>query len=208
MTKEETKDIPLPEKKEGEQKDIEAEKEFSTAEEARQFFEVAKKRFFNVNAWDKLSGKISATFRLTDEKGREIDGYPKVGIYFKIDIPGPANDRGGGNDWVRVEVIEENEFKDEDRQYVLMQVRPSKNPLSNNNDVAHFFSDQSTSNFLLLRENKVVKAAVLGRNEKPNTNAITSWFDKLRNALVGSGAVAGLSYPQWKTLVNGILGID
>jgi len=206
VTELENKQIPLPQKEEGAQKDIESKEETATVEEAKQLFETAKSRLLNVNLWDKICGKASAVFTLTDEYGKEVEGKPKVGYHFKIDIPAPGTKAGEGFDWVRVEAIEENEDKDKDKEFLAMRVRPSDNPLTDNNDVAHFFSDKSTSNFLVLREKNVVTAAVLGRNEVPNTATATSLLDKLRNAVVGTGALGGLSYPQWKGLVNGLLG--
>lgn len=201
----EDKQIPLPEKEEGSNKDIEASAKAKTREEAKQLFEKAKSRLLDVNDWDKIAGKASAVFRLTDENGKEIEGAPKVGNYFKIDIPGPGAKTGKGHDWVRVEAIEERKDSDEDREFLVMRVRPSDNPEIASKEVAHFFSDKATSNFLVLREKNEVTAAVLGRNEVANTDKTTSLLDKLRNAIVGSGAIGGLSYPQWKNLVNGVL---
>lgn len=205
MTELENKQIPLPEKEEGAQKDIESKEEAATVEEAKQLFESAKNRLLNVNSWDKICGKTSAVFKLTDENGHEVEGKPKVGYHFKIDIPAPGSKVGDGFDWVRVEAIEENEDLNEDREFLVMRVRPSDNPSTASNDVAHFFSDKATSNFIVLREKNVVTAAVLGRNEVANTNNASSLLDKLRNAVVGIGAVGGLSSPQWKSLVNGVL---
>jgi hypothetical protein len=45
---------------------------------------------------------------------------------------------------------------------------------------------------------------VYGRNEKPNLNT-KAVIDKLRNAIVGVTAIAGLNKPQWKSLVMGLL---
>jgi hypothetical protein len=200
----ESKELPLPEKVEGAQKDIEAKEELNTIDEAKQLFETAKRRLLNVNNWDKICGTASAVFRLTNESGSEVEGEPKVGYHFKIDIPAPGGVTGKGFDWVKVEAIEED-IKD-DKEFLLMRVRPSDNPLIESDDVAHFFSDKATSNFLVMRETNVVTAAVLGRNEVPNTKETESLFDKIRNAVVGTGALAGLSNPQWKSLVNGVLG--
>lgn len=207
MSKLENK-IPLPEKEEGSQKDIEAKVKTSAIEEAKQLFEVAKNRLLQVNQWDKICGKASAVFKLTDQKGEEIERCPKIGDHFKINIPAPGIKAGEGFDWVRVEAIEEDNDVINDSEYLVIRVRPSENPLGPNDEVAHFFSDKATSNFTILREKNVVTAAVLGRNEIANTSGVTSLLDKLRNAIIGTGAVGGLSDPQWKSLVNGLLGKD
>jgi len=202
----ENKEIPLPEKEEGAQKNIEAKEEAATPEEAKKLFEAAKSRLLNINNWNKICGKASSTFTLTDENGNETNGPPKVGYHFKIDIPVPATKTGDGHDWVRIEAIEEKETPEEDREFIMIRVRPSGNPLNEDSDVAHFFSDKATSNFVVFREKNVVTAAVLGRNEMANTNSSTGIFDTLRNAIVGTGAVAGFANPQWKSLVNSLLG--
>jgi hypothetical protein len=196
-------EIPLPEQTEGAEKNIEATQELTNAEEAKQLFEQARRRLLHVNNWDKLCGKLSALFRLTDEKGNEIEGEPRVGNYFKIDIPGPGTISGKGYDWVRVEAVEET--KQPELESLLIRVRPADNPATSDSNVAHFFSDKATSNFVVARKSNVVTAAVYGRNEVPNTDT-NKPIDKTRNAVVGTTAVAGASNPQWKSLVNGLLG--
>lgn len=202
----ESKEIPLPEKEEGAQRDVETKVKCNSVEEAKQLFEISKKRFLNVNEWNKICGKASAVFTVTDHQGHEVEEAPKVGYHFKINIPAPGTDTGGGFDWVRVEAIEDSTDTDKDTEFLAMRVRPSPNPLKPDEDIAHFFSDKATSNFIIYREKKVVTAAVIGRNEIANTDNKISFFDKIRNAIVGTGAAGGLSDPQWKSLVNGVLG--
>jgi hypothetical protein len=195
--------IPLPEQKEGAEKNIEATEELGSVEEAKKLFEAAKRRLLNVNGWDKICGKLSSVFKLTDALGNEIEGQPQVGHFFKIDIPGPGTASGKGFDWVRVEAIEEN--TEADTETILIRVRPADNPSTDDKNVAHFFSDKATSNFVVARKNNTVTAAVYGRNEIPNT-ATDKPLDKTRNVVVGTSALAGFSNPQWKSLANGVLG--
>ena len=53
-------------------------------------------------------------------------------------------------------------------------------------------------------EDDLISAEVHGRNEKPNTSA-ENLPDKIRNAVVGIGAVAGFAKIQWQKLVKGLL---
>lgn len=198
--------IPIPGKKEGVHKDIKEKEEAGSIEEAMKLYMEAPGRLLNVNGWNEICGNGSAEFKVTDERGREVEESPKPGYHFKIDIPGPGTRKGDGYDWVVVEAIEEDASQEEDFEYIIMRVRPSDNPDSPNNEVAHFFSDKSTSNFLVYREKKEVTAAVLGRNEVPNVKDNTSLLDKIRNTLVGIDAAVGFSHPQWKSLVRGLLG--
>jgi hypothetical protein len=197
--------IPLPEQEEGSDKNIEAVVEAPNIDEAKRLFQDAKKRLLNVNEWHKICGKMSSVFELTDEKGDHLDGDPTVGNYFRIDIPGVGSAAGKGYDWVRVEEVKKETQEDADSEYVLITVRPADNPTSKDDNIAHFFSDKATSNFVVKREKNVVTAAVYGRNEVANTGTDNT-IDKLRNAVVGVSAIAGLSNPQWKMLANAVVG--
>jgi len=83
-------------------------------------------------------------------------------------------------------------------------VRPATNPKNERKDIAHFFSEASTSSFIVKRDGNKITAAVYGRNEKPNTNT-EKVTDKIRNAAIAAGAISGLSKLQWKSLVNGLV---
>lgn len=191
------------------QRGVETNAEYSyragTTDEAMVVFQNACERLFNVNSWDKYSGKVSAIFRVTDETGKETNGMVKKGYYFKIDIPGPGSITGSGYDWVKIEKIDASSNNREDWESIAMRVRPSPNPKNGNDDVAHFFNDDATSNFVVRREGLVITASVYGRNEIPNTK-VHNVIDKTRNAAIGLTAVSGISSFQWNNLVKGIVG--
>ncbi len=169
---------------------------------AQKLFQLGKARLLNVNQWHQLSGMASAVFQLTDEHGKEVNRPARLGDHFKIDIPGPGTITGKGNDWVQIEAIEEND--EADCEIIAIRVRPASNPQSNKEDVAHFFSEEASSTFSITRNGNVVTAAVQGRNEKPNLKA-ENLLDKVRNAVIGTSAIAGMNKPQWKSLVKGLL---
>jgi hypothetical protein len=172
--------------------------------EAQQVFQMAVKRLLNVNVWDKVCGPLSAKFTLTDEQGRNIVRHPEPGDHFKIDVPGPGPSSGDGYDWVQVEAVDDKRNPGGLEESLTIRVRPASNPGNPKSDTAHFFKRDATSSFRVRRIGNVVKAEVHGRNEIPNTNA-SEPADKVRNAVVGTGAVAGLSNPQWRSLVKGLL---
>ena len=172
-----------------------------TEEDAKEFFEKVKQRLLHINNWQQYAGSATADFQLTDEKGNAVNRFPQKGDHFKIDIPGPGSKTGEGHDWVHIEAIEENE------NFLGIRVRPSSNPKNEKEDVAHFFSEETTSSFIVKRESKKITAGVYGRNEKPNTNTETL-TDKLRNTPVAAGAISGFSKLQWKSLVNSLVKND
>ena len=191
----------VPEHNNGIQTNTESSIELSNEKEAQKFYEEAKQRLLTINSWHQYAGNASADFSLTDDKGNPINRSPQKGDHFKIDIPGPGTDTGEGHDWVQVEAIEEDEDS------IGIMVRPVTNPTNDRKDVAHFFSEDATSTFIVKREGKKILAGVYGRNEKPNTNTETL-KDKLRNAAVATGAISGFSKLQWKSLVNGLIKKD
>lgn len=191
-----------PAQRTGEKIDTESSYEFETPEEAQTFFEVAKKRLLNVNHWHELAGKFLARFHLTNAKGRKVNRMLHEGDYFKIDIPGPGPKSGEGFDWVQVEKIDE--MSNPDVQSIGIRVRPAPNPQHKTNAVSHFYSDESTSNFIITREGNNLTAAIYDRNISTNkkTNNLP---DKVRNKLTGGSAMALFSKLQWKQLAEGLL---
>ncbi|MDB5192018.1 MAG: hypothetical protein JWQ96_1581 [Segetibacter sp.] len=203
---EEKEEINVPEQNQGAKKDIEASENLSTIEEARKLYNEARSRLLNVNEWGTICGGASATFKLIDKEGNEVNREAQVSDYFKIDLPGPGTKAGEGFDWVQVESIEETGAGPTSDESITMRVRPSQDPVNNkDNSIAHFLTDEATSNFVVLRKDTTVTAAVLGRNETPNTKAETI-LDKARNAMVALGAIAGVANLQWNSLVKGVLG--
>jgi hypothetical protein len=175
---------------------------FKTSEQACEFYEVAKGRLLDVNHWAEISNLPSATFRLCGPGGEEVNRQVKKGDFFKINIPGPGNSSGEGFDWVQVELIQEEQESSSD--ILSIRVRPASNPQNAEPAVAHFFSDKATSTFQVRRTGKEVSAEVHGRNEKPNTET-GHILDNARNTMVGLGATLGMSFPQWKGLVAGLV---
>lgn len=166
--------------------------------EAESFYQEVRGRLLDVNRWHELAGAATADFQLTDAEGKEVDRTARTGDHFRIRIPGPGSITGEGNDWVRIEAIEDR------GDALAIRVRPATNPQNDRQDVAHFFSPDATSSFIVRREGDTVTAGVYGRNEKPNTDTETT-IDKLRNAAVATGAITGFSKLQWKSLVNGLV---
>lgn len=175
---------------------------FSDAAEAKRFFRVVKARLLDVNRWKEWAGARGAAFGLTNDQGQALKAPPQPGNYFKIDIPGPGIATGEGYDWVRIEEVKEE--AEGDCEYLSIRVRPAPSPVNEKKDTAHFYTDEATSNFIVKREGKKVSAGVYGRNENPNVEAETI-IDKIRNAVVGTGAAAAFGKLQWKALVTGLL---
>jgi hypothetical protein len=188
----------VPEHNEGIQTNTESSIELSTEQEAYKFFNEVKQRLLNISSWHQYAGSSSADFLLTDDKGNVVHRSPQRGDHFKIDIPGPGTITGEGHDWVRIEAIEE------DKDSIGIRVRPATNPTNERKDVAHFFSANATSSFIVKKEGQKITAGVYGRNEKPNTDTETV-KDKIRNAAMATGAISGFSKLQWKSLVNGLI---
>jgi hypothetical protein len=90
---------------------------------------------------------------------------------------------------------------------VGIRVRPAPNPQNNKEETAHFYSDQSTSNFIVTREGNTITASVYDRNTSTNPEA-ENMTDRLRHSTIGAGAISLFSKIQWKSLVEGLLKRD
>ena len=186
----------------GKEIEVEATVEFKNINEAKAFYNAAKSRLLKVNNWHHVAGIISAAFQLIDATGVEVDRNAAKNDYLKIDIPGLGGTAGEGYDWVMVEAL--NEVSDGENESTGFSVRPCKNPLGSKNEIAHFYSDEATSHFIVIREGTKVIAWIVDRNLNPNehTNALT---DKIRHTAVGIGAIGLFSKIQWQGLADGIV---
>lgn len=198
----EAKDKLLPEQEKGKAIEASAKVVLNSEEEAKALFQAAKKRLQNINSWHITAKSISAEFHLVTAEGHALSREPREGDYFKIDIPGPGTQTGRGFDWVRVEKTEST--NNDSTESFGLRVRPSENPVEKTGDIAHFYSPESTSTFVVTRDGIMVKAEVFDRNTKPNEEADRS-TDMIRDALVGTAGLLGFSKLQWKGLVEGLI---
>lgn len=194
----------IPEQEKGFSSDTVHACDTASVEKAMKLYDEAKSRLLDVNHWNIWSTGVTSRFTLTDANGRKILRQAQEGDFFRIDIPGPGPEAGEGYDWVAIEKIEEEKHTDQDSETLVMQVRPSPGPESNDRSPAHFFEEDASSSFRVTRAGRKVVAAVHGRNETPN-NKTESVADNVRNAFVALGAAAGFSKMQWKNLVKGII---
>jgi len=170
---------------------------------AKSLLNNARNNLLNVNAWHILAGPGSATFEIINSNGQMLNDTVKKGNYLRIPSPViPGSPAGKGADWVKVEQVKEEEA--DNYQSVAISVRPAPSPVDDDREVAHFFAPDATSTFSIERNDRVVIAAVNGRNEIPNTQTknLLSW---IRNFFVALGAMIGLNKPQWNGLVKGLI---
>lgn len=196
----------VPENIKGAKTDTISTESFSNSSLAKNHYGLARERLLSISKWHEYAGVASADFSLTDRHGQEKKNFVSEGDRFKIDIPAPGTESGAGFDWVEVEKVEEGKNEEEDWEYTLIKVRPVDNPRSDDNNTAHFFSEEANSYFIVKRLGTSVSAEVHGRNEQPNTNT-DKIQDKIRNAIVAVGAILGISKAQWKSLTSGIIKI-
>jgi len=187
----------------GEETETSAERQAGDEQAAIAIFERAVGRLQNVNEWGKLCGALSSEFQLVDKLGEEVEAPANVGMYMRIDIPGPGNSVGKGYDWVLIEQMEDVRLNDR-QQVFFIRARPTGHPLQKHAGTAHFLRDEATSSFVITRDGEEVTATVYGRNELPNTDAQET-KDKIRNAVIGAGGAIGISKFQWKALVKSLL---
>ena len=200
-----TKIVPPQEK--GRKTSAEAHIDNPTRDEAIVVYQEAKRKLMDINQWDEYAGAASGTFHLTDPMGNLVDRIPQMGDLIRINIPGPGPISGDGYDWVCIEAYLETIDHERDLDLFAFRVRPVPYPFSEDEVPAHFYSDETTSTFLLQRAGTRVTAAEKGRNEIPNTET-ENIIDKIRNSAVAFGASMGIAIPQWKALMEGILRQD
>ena len=193
----------VPENKEGSSTDTSFSKQCPSIEEAIAAFEDTRSRLLNISEWHSYAGTGTADFQLTDNEGNRVNRLAQEGDHFQINIPGPGSKTGEGFDWVQIMQIEEQRDRNS-IEYTAITVRPATNPNNKEPDTAHFFQEQATSTFMVVRNGLEITVEIHGRNETPNLNS-KHFIDKLRNVAIAAGAMLGFSNIQWNSLAKGIL---
>lgn len=178
---------------------------FETEQEAKKHYQTVKARFLDINNWEKWAGDNKAAFTLYDKNGLEISRLPTIGDYFRINIPGPNNPTGEGDDWVQIEDLQVLDTENEES--VSMRVRPASAPITEGDETAHFYAEHATSNFVVKRIGIKILAEVHGRNEKPNTEDL-GLVEKIRNTVVAIGGILVAGKYQWKALTQGLVKLE
>lgn len=170
--------------------------------QAEQLYNLLRQRLLDINNWGVMAKLPLSSFKLFNATGRAADRQAQEGDFIRIDIPGPGTKTGKGYDWVIVESITEQQ--DADYAVSSLRVRPCPHPLNPDESIAHFLGPQATSTFHVKLSGNTISAEEHGRNEMVNiyTNHV---LDNIRNAIVGLCAKVGFAYPQWKSLVTGML---
>lgn len=194
----------VPENVKGKPTDLECTRTFDSKEDAHDAFNRAYKRMLNVTIWHKLIGFASAEFALRDTAGKRSHRLAEAGDYFQIDIPGPGPSSGDGYDWVLVESIVDNKNPEGEEEEYGMRLRSAKNPNKSGDNVAHFFTSEATSTFIVSRHHNTVSCSYHGRNEVINSHT-EKIIDNIRNSIVGAGAMVGISELQWSALIKSFL---
>ena len=199
MDKKDPENPAVPEQVEGKEVNLEESVTADTAIAAQELYHKACERLLHPGEWHELAGALSAFFKVDSfAPNRKI----KEKDHLQIDLPAPGNPAGDGHDWVIVETIstKKDGWAEENLSVTL---RASENPDKPGDGIAHFFDEGATSSFVIKRKGNTVVASYHGRNEKLNTEG--GLGNKIRNALVAIGALAGLSEIQWKALLKGLL---
>ncbi|MFA6152662.1 MAG: hypothetical protein WC716_15165 [Chitinophagaceae bacterium] len=194
----------VPEQTMGTQTGASARRMCKSLAEAEQVFRASCTRLLDVNHWSAFSGALSAAFQLTDADGHPLSaGIATTGKLIRIRLPGPGNAAGEGYDWVRIEQIARKEDRVKDEEICAIVVKPVPHPEENAGAAAHFYTREASSTFVVWRAGRSLRAIEFGRNEKTNKHG--GLLNRIRNMLVAFAARTGLSNPQWKSLMEGIL---
>ena len=188
----------VPENEDGKANDLEESQICKSEEECRVLFKKACGRLQDINSWHEMTNEKGASFCVMDNQENEVKRTPFLGDFVRINVPGPGNKEGGGYDWVKIDALKT------DSHHMGMTLRACERPIKSKRTTNHFFDKKATSTFIIQRKDKEVIASYHGRNEKINTDD-NSLVDKIRNVVVGIGALLGFSEFQWKSLIKSFL---
>ncbi len=173
-----------------------AEKTFSDEADAAQIFSILKTKILSIDEWNEHA--LLSEYGLFDENGAiRQTKILSVGVFMRISMTG-----SGKYDWIKI--INIRETADE----LVITVKPTFDPTAEKPDknlISHFFTDESTNNFCLLRERKTVSLYVIGLNEKQNTSETKNALETVRNVAVNLGTYLGIQKSEWEKFCHHFL---
>jgi len=173
-----------------------AEKTFADEAEAVKVFSILKAKLSDIDVWNAHS--MLSSFEIFDERGQRLEPKkPAVGKFLQISLKGTMK-----YDWVRVTGIHET------AEEFIVTVSPTFDPTDESADktvISHFFTDESTNNFCLLRRATKVGLYVIGLNEKMNTRETDGTLETVRNAAVNLGSYLGLQRGEWEKFCHHLM---
>jgi len=190
----------IPPQVRGKEVNISRQKTLTGVAAAHVAFQQSSQRLLHPQKWKELAGGGSS-FEVLDHQLKQVEREVAEGDYLRIDVPGPGPGSGNGFDWVRVELVESS------GAHLGIKLRPCANPEEKQEQAAHFFDEASSSTLMIGLENCTLTASYHGRNETPN-NKTGHIVENIRNTLVATGAMTGLSELQWDKLLQGLLDGD
>ncbi|MFN8577800.1 MAG: hypothetical protein U0354_13175 [Candidatus Sericytochromatia bacterium] len=173
--------------------------------DSKEKYEVIKKRLLDINNWGSICGNLSGEFILLDSQGNEKSSKPNKGDLIKINIPLTTSIEGQGFEWVKIQEIKEINKEEKNINAVYFTLSPTGNPNTDSDTIAHFYTDDATNTFIILRENNKIYVGIHGRNEVANIEQTDSLIDKILNRTIALGAIIGVSSIQWANLIKALL---
>jgi hypothetical protein len=173
-----------------------AEKTFADEAEAARVFGVLRTKLSNIDEWN--AHAMLSSFKLFDESGQPLETRKlAVGEFLQISLTGTMK-----YDWVRVTDVSET------AEEFVVTVRPTFDPTAESADknlTSHFFTDESTNNFCLVRKGAQVGLYVIGLNEKMNASETEGTLETVRNAAVNLGSYLGVQRGEWEKFCHHFL---
>jgi hypothetical protein len=173
-----------------------AEKTFADETESAKVFSILKTKLLAIDEWNAHS--MLSAFELFDENGQALQSKtPAVGIFMRIALKGTIK-----YDWIRV--IDITDAPDE----FIITVRPTYDPTEEKPDktvISHFFTDESTNNFCLVRKAAQTALHVIGLNEKMNAQKTEGVLETVRNAAVNLGSYLGVQRGEWEKFCHHLM---
>jgi hypothetical protein len=162
---------------------------FASDAEAAKVFSILKAKLLDIDEWN--AHALLTSFELFEENGEPLPTKKlSVGSFLRIALTGTLK-----YDWVRI--VDMTDAADE----FIVTVKPTFDPTETERDertVSHFFTDESTNNFCLVKKEKEVALYVIGLSEKMNASETENALETVRNAAVNAGSYLGVQRGEWE----------
>ncbi|MEJ8800512.1 hypothetical protein [Pontibacter sp. H249] len=173
---------------------------FADEQIAKQEFERAKTKLFDVNRWSELNG-INSTFKLYNRRGQPSSTpMPEVGFYIEIILPASTIDN-----WVQISDIT---ISDNLAEFTVHPSEKPKQLTEDEEEVEHFFIKEASSTFRVARDGNRLIGYEIGKNEGINNQGEEAGSRAILNTLVAEGGWALFQEMQWDKLTKYLVHLE
>jgi hypothetical protein len=176
----------------------------SNTDDATALFVEAKERLLDVDNWHRTAGCNQIRFRLYDTTGQQQQRHARQHdlILAERTEQGPRDE--GSQEWMRIGALTYDDYPDEQRERMSMELRPATDPHYQEDDTEAVLNHMTACCLMIERKGSLIEACCQPCHSEHHPD-MRSAVPRDRDAAPPPGTLMGMSEVHWASLVSGLI---